>query len=232
MTVNDLPRVIKERLIRDDIESHEAHARTESLTRYSLSELNFCLRKSWFERTGEWQAKPLDALFKMKMGSLLDQWWCAQFPRRQQRVTHTVEIKGDPEHPSVTVSGIFDVEDEDGAIADLKFMRTLEPTRDKGPGEYYVDQVAFYCHCESRLEGRLHASSHGDFERVDMHFTAEDLRQRMAQIDERARALFCAVRDRYAPEGPRFRWECGGCGYRGLCDKIKADDATQAGGGA
>jgi CRISPR/Cas system-associated exonuclease Cas4 (RecB family) len=230
MSVNDLPDIVKSRLLDDDQARHFKHEATERDERLSLTELLYCPRKAYWNRKG-WVQMPVSALWRMKMGSLLDDWYTSLFARRQQRVTYTVYVPKQKYEtsPTVTVSGIFDLE-HDGAIADLKFMRSLEPTRNNGPGQYYIEQVVFYCYCESVQIGKIHAAAHGDFEIVDVPIDTLTVEEVMTSLEDRAVALYKALvmEGPGSLDGPMYRWECDGCQYSVRCAEVDATKDEQA----
>jgi hypothetical protein len=177
MSLEDLPAIIKEHIIAET-ERDRVHVDG----RLDLTECIGCLRKAWYRRK---QPLPLslDTRWWFYRGNLLDNAWTPLFKRNQVRLTLPLK-----DMESIVISGRFDFEDDDGAIADLKSIDNLYWINLKGAREDNIKQVMFYCFCDAKTKGRLYYVSFKDATKIDVNFTREELLAVVAEIEEIGRA--------------------------------------------
>jgi len=215
-----LPNVIKRH-----IETETERERALEDNRLSVTECLGCLRKAWYRRK---QPLPLSLTTRwwFYRGNLLDGLWTPLFGRNQVRLTLPLK-----EEEPIVITGRFDFEDEDGAIADLKTVDNLYWIQKEGAREENIKQVKFYCFCDAKTKGRLYYVSLKDAIRIDLEFDRDDLLATVSEIEERAKILYRALKNNVPPdplpEGES--WECGltadgipYCEYNAVCRKSRA----------
>ena len=205
--IEELPRPIREHILAKVNGDYRAMPNT-----FNLTELLYCLRKSYFQRVSP---KPfeLKAAWYIYRGELLDEVWTPLFPRHQVRCTYRCKNV-----PAVIV-GKFDFLDENGVLTDLKTTKSLYYV--DGPKEEHVKQVRFYAWCNAVEKAQLIYADFGDVKVFPVE--VGDCMELLVDLEERVACLFWSLKNGEPPESCGPEWMCRGCEYREPCKKEEVD---------
>jgi len=204
MPLSDLPKPIQEHILDKVNEEYQSATNT-----FSLTELLYCIRKSYFRRTSP---KPLSlesSLFIYR-GELLDEAWTPLFKRNQIRCTY--RCKNIP----AIISGRYDFldgEDSD-TIYDLKTVKTLHYITE--PKKEHEIQIRFYAYMNAIPKARLLYMDFGDVRGFDVE--VGDCTQLLEDLEGKVTLLFWALQRGKPPKEMGPAWMCPNCEYKKECE--------------
>lgn len=176
---------------------------------YSLTELLYCIRKSYYKRT---QPKPttLESAFNLYRGKVFDNEWSPLFKRNQIRCTHRVK-----NYP-ISISGKYDFLTEDNIVTDLKTAKSLYFIN--GVSEEYKKQVRFYAYCNALEKAQIVYIDFGDAKVFPVE--VGDCTQLIEELESKAVLLWSALQKGKPPEKNCFTpdWLCKKCDYKEECN--------------
>lgn len=199
--IEELPRPIREHILAKVNTDYKSLPNT-----FNLTELLYCLRKSFFQRVVP-QPFGLQAAWYIYRGELLDEVWTPLFSRHQVRCTYRCRNV-----PAVIV-GKFDFLDENGVLTDLKTTKSLYYVT--GPKEEHVKQVRFYAWCNAVEKAQLIYADFGDVKVFPVE--VGDCSGLLAELEEKVECLVVSLKSGKPPAGRGPVWMCRDCGYSGAC---------------
>jgi hypothetical protein len=207
MPLEVLPQPIKDHIIKNaNFDDYIGKPNT-----YSVTELLYCTRKTYFKRT---QPKPttLEQAFNLYRGKVFDNLWTPLF--RHNQVRSTYRCKNIP----ITISGKYDFIDENGVLVDLKTAKSLYYINE--PGHEYIQQVRFYAYLNSIEKARILYVDFGDAKAFDVE--VGDCQQLLTDLESKAAELYFALKNKCPP--PKTvnisqMWLCQKCDYKQECDQ-------------
>ena len=206
MPLQDLPQPIKEHILKTaNMEDYISKPNT-----YSVTELLYCIRKTYYKRKNPKQAT-LEQAYNLYRGKIFDQLWTPLFRHNQVRSTH--RCKNIP----ITISGKYDFIDENGYLVDLKTAKSLYYINEAGPE--YIKQVRFYAWLNSIEKAKIVYVDFGDAKVFEVEVgNCNDL---IEELERKAAQLYYALRNNVAPEkNPLTQaWLCKTCDYQEECNK-------------
>ena len=187
-----------------------------------LTDLIFCLRKSFFAKTQpEELTEEQILLYTTGLG------WQDKLPLPNPgQVFEEDGIKFSPDGW---------VEKEDGRVF-IEVKSTRARTRDPQEMKHWVDQLKGYCALGRAREGVLVALHlMGDYRNrkaeLKVHrfeFDEEELEEMREYLRKRREALERALESGEAPPPePSYKWECNYCPYRELCEEVLINGAKK-----
>jgi len=205
MTLEELPQPIKDQILRNaNFDDYVSKPNT-----YSVTELLYCVRKSYYKRTNP---KPvtLTQAFSLYRGKVFDDLWTPLFRHNQVRATY--RCKNIP----ITISGKYDFIDENGVLVDLKTSKSLYFVNE--PGQEYVKQVRFYAWLNSIEKARILYIDFGDAKAFDVE--VGDCTSLIEELEDKASKLYFALQTKIPPERSIStpEWLCKTCDYKEECN--------------
>jgi hypothetical protein len=205
LPLTDLPQPIKDHILRSaNCEDYQSKPNT-----YSLTELLYCIRKTYYRRT---QPKPtdLEAAFNMYRGKVFDNLWSPLFQHNQVRSTH--RCKNIP----ITISGKYDFLTTDNILTDLKTTKSLYFVNE--PSKEYKTQVRFYAWLNSIDKAQIVYIDFGDCKVFPVE--VGDCTKLIEDLERKAEMLYIALRDKTLPYKPITapEWLCKKCEYNEECN--------------
>jgi len=206
MTLEQLPQPIKDHILRNaNFDDYVGKPNT-----YSVTELLYCVRKSYFKRT---QPKPmkLEQAFNLYRGKAFDNLWTPLFKHNQVRATYRCR------NIPITISGKYDFLDENGVLVDLKTAKSLYFINEPGPE--YVKQVRFYAWLNSIQKARILYIDFGDAKAFDVD--VGDCTELLNELETQAAKLYNALQENKPPERSIIiaEWLCKCCDYKEECNQ-------------
>lgn len=204
MPLADLPDQIKEHILRSaNMEDYHAKPNT-----YSLTELLYCIRKSYFKRTTP-KTLDLEAAYNIYRGKVFDNLWSPLFQHNQVRSTY--RCKKIP----ITISGKYDFLTTDNILTDLKTTKSLYFVNE--PSEEYKNQVRFYAWLNSIEKAQIVYIDFGDCKVFSVE--VGDCTQLFEALEFKAETLYYALKNMQAPPKPIMchEWMCKKCEYNKEC---------------
>jgi CRISPR/Cas system-associated exonuclease Cas4 (RecB family) len=211
MPLEDLPIPIKEYILKN-ANGEDYYNKPNT---YSLTELLYCTRKSFYKRTIP-QKTTLESAFNMYRGRLFDKEWSPLF--RHNQVRSTYRCKNIP----VTISGKYDflTEDNEGhpILVDLKTTKSLYYVTE--PSEEYKTQVRFYAYLNSIDHAQILYIDFGDCKKFDVE--VGDCSKLFEDLEAKATQLYFALKTGKVPakENGTPTWMCKTCDYNKQCGEL------------
>jgi len=204
MPLDDLPQPIKDEIFRFvNNQEYEPAPNT-----YSLTDLLYCLRRSYFKKMNPKPIASLKQAFNLYRGQIFDNLWTKLFKRNQVRCTH--RLRSVP----ITISGKYDFLDEHGILTDLKMPRTLFYVGDQ-PSEEYAKQIRFYAFCNALDKAQILYIDGGDCKKILVE--VGDCTELLKEIEEKATLLYWAIQRGKPPQQKGPEWLCNECQYQNEC---------------
>lgn len=206
MPLEDLPPTIKNHILKSaNFDDHQNKPNT-----FSVTELLYCIRKSYLKRISPKPAT-LEQAYNLYRGKVFDQLWTPLFRHNQVRATY--RCKNIP----ITISGKYDFLDEDGCLVDLKTAKSLFYINE--PGHEYVQQVRFYAWLNSIDKAKIVYVDFGDAKVFPVE--VGDCQQLLDELESKAAQLYYALKFNRAPaKNPLTQaWLCSKCDYKTECDQ-------------
>jgi hypothetical protein len=208
MTLEELPQPIKDQILRNaNFDDYVSKPNT-----YSLTELLYCVRKSYFKRTNP---KPLtlSQAYNLYRGKVFDDLWSPLF--RHNQVRSTYRCRNIP----ITISGKYDFIDEKGVLVDLKTAKSLYFINEPGPE--YIKQVRFYAWLNSIPKARILYIDFGDAKAFDIE--VGDCNELLEELEIKASQLYFALKNTQPPQRSIAtpEWLCKTCDYHSECNQEK-----------
>lgn len=205
MPLEDLPQPIQDQILKSaNFDDYTAKPNT-----YSVTELLYCLRKSYFNKVNP-KPKTLESAFNLYRGKVFDNLWTPLFKHNQVRCTHRVK-----NYP-ITISGKYDFIDEKGILTDLKTAKSLYFINE--PGQEYVKQVRFYAYLNAVEKAQI---LYVDFGSVKV-FPVEvgDCTELINELENKAITLWSAIEKKHPPQRclTTPEWLCNKCEYKEECN--------------
>lgn len=206
MTLEALPQPIKDQILRSaNFDDYIGKPNT-----YSVTELLYCVRKSYYKRT---QPRPmtLEQAFNLYRGKVFDNLWTPLFKHNQVRSTYRCR------NIPITISGKYDFIDENGVLVDLKTAKSLYFINEPGPE--YVKQVRFYAWLNSIQKAKILYIDFGDCKVFDVE--VGDCQELLDELETQATKLYNALKDNKPPERSLLmpNWLCKCCDYKQECSQ-------------
>lgn len=209
MPISDLPVAIQDHILRNANGTGEKEPYQHMPNGMSITELLYCLRKSYYIRKNP---KPhgIESAFNLYRGKVFDNLWSPLFKRNQIRCTH--RVKNFP----ISISGKFDWL-EDDTVTDLKTAKTLYFTNE--PSEEYKKQVRFYAYCNALDKAQIVYIDFGDCKVFPVE--VGDCSKLIEEIESKAIQLWHSLRtDKPPPKiSTTQTWICEKCEYKEECAK-------------
>lgn len=206
MTLEALPQPIKDQILRNaNLDDYVGKPNT-----YSVTELLYCVRKSYFKRTCP-KPMTLEQAFNLYRGKLFDNVWTPLFKHNQVRSTY--RCKNIP----ITISGKYDFIDENGVLVDLKTAKSLYFINE--PGIEYIKQVRFYAWLNSIPKARILYIDFGDAKSFDVE--VGDCTELLNDLENQAAKLYYALQNKTPPDKGLLMpdWLCKCCDYKQECNQ-------------
>lgn len=204
MGLNDLPSIVKKHIVSSVNREKEGYYTVKD-NEIHVTELLYCIRKSYFKRTIP-KSILLKGAYNMWRGQELDEAWTPLFPDNQQRCTY--RIQGIP----VTIVGKYDfIDPEDGAIGDLKTVKNLYYCI-SAPKMEHVKQIRFYAYLNAISKAKLIYMDYGDCVKHDVSVTDSECLEVIRNLEITARVLYQALVNKTPPEvypSEERKWLCG-----------------------
>lgn len=205
MPLEDLPQPIQDQILKSaNFDDYTAKPNT-----YSVTELLYCLRKSYFNKVNP-KPKTLESAFNLYRGKVFDNLWTPLFKHNQVRCTHRVK-----NYP-ITISGKYDFIDEKGILTDLKTAKSLYFINE--PGQEYVKQVRFYAYLNAVEKAQI---LYVDFGSVKV-FPVEvgDCTELINELENKAITLWSAIEKKQPPQRclTTPEWLCNKCEHKEECN--------------
>lgn len=204
MPLEDLPKPIQDQILKSaNFDDYTAKPNT-----YSVTDLLYCLRKTYFNKVNP-KPKTLESAFNLYRGKVFDNLWTPLFKHNQVRCTHRVK-----NYP-ITISGKYDFIDEKGILTDLKTAKSLYFINE--PGQEYVKQVRFYAYLNAVEKAQI---LYVDFGSVKV-FPVEvgDCTELINELENKAIILWSALEKKQpptrCPDTPE--WLCNKCEHKEEC---------------
>ncbi len=205
MTLEELPKPIKDQIMR----SANSDDYVSKPNTYSVTELLYCVRKSYYKRT---QPKPmvLEQAFNLYRGKVFDNLWTPLFKHNQVRSTYRCR------NIPITISGKYDFIDENGVLVDLKTTKSLYFINE--PGLEYVKQVRFYAWLNSIEKARVLYIDFGNAKAFDVE--VGNCTTLLDELEAQATKLYYALKEGKPPERSLLipNWLCEKCDYKQECN--------------
>lgn len=205
MPLEDLPQPIQDQILKSaNFDDYTAKPNT-----YSVTDLLYCLRKTYFNKVNP-KPKTLESAFNLYRGKVFDNLWTPLFKHNQVRCTHRVK-----NYP-ITISGKYDFIDEKGILTDLKTAKSLYFINE--PGQEYVKQVRFYAYLNAVEKAQI---LYVDFGSVKV-FPVEvgDCTELINELENKAIILWSALEKKQppirCPDTPE--WLCKKCEHKEECN--------------
>lgn len=205
MPLEDLPQPIKDLILKNaNFDDYTPKPNT-----YSVTDLLYCLRKTFFNKTNP-KPKTLESAFNLYRGKVFDNLWTPLFKHNQVRCTHRVK-----NYP-ITISGKYDFIDEKGILTDLKTAKSLFYINEAGPE--YVKQIRFYAYVNAVEKAQI---LYVDFGSVKV-FPVEvgDCTELINELEGKAILLWAALQKgkppTRCPDTPE--WLCSKCEHQMECN--------------
>lgn len=198
-----LPQPVKDHVIKKANQEYELKD-----TRFSVSELVYCLRKPFFRRKYPIPVNLTKAWYFFR-GKLFHEAFANLFPRNEVPVTH--RIKGTP----IVISGRLDVMHE-GQVIEFKTTNSLKYTNEVKP-EHRM-QAAFYAWCQGLDKATVIYLDLNTAKKFEVTVNERDIET----LEKIASTLYEAIKTGIPPVALNKQdWECSAkyCDYFDRCDK-------------
>ena len=199
--ISDLPAAIRRHIL----EKVNDHYETRD-NRLYITDLVGCLRRAYYKRRAP-RPIALESAWNIYRGKVFDELWTPRIPRNQQPCGQRL-IK----RPTV-IAGRVDFFDDDGAVADLKTIRTLR-WLDR-PKPEHVAQVKLYAWMTAAPAARLYYIDFGDARRFDVPLG--NLEPFYRAYENIAGYLYDCLSAERVPATKRG-WLCRNCENREICE--------------
>jgi hypothetical protein len=205
MPLEDLPKPIQDLILKSaNFDDYTAKPNT-----YSVTDLLYCLRKSYYNKVNP-KPKTLESAFNLYRGKVFDQLWTPLFKHNQVRCTHRVK-----NYP-ITISGKYDFIDEKGILTDLKTAKSLFYINEAS--SEYIKQVRFYAYVNAIEKAQI---LYVDFGSVKV-FPVEvgDCTELINDLESKAILLWSALQKGKPPaRNPDTpEWLCNKCEHKEECE--------------
>lgn len=212
MALDNLPKPIRDSILNEVNNDNDYEAMPNN---FSITELLYCLRKKYFQKTLPKKPVNLETAVHFHRGNIWDRDFCSKFKRNQVRCTYRCR------NIPISISGKFDFLDENNVITDLKSPADLfYVERDGKPSLTYQKQVRFYCYCNAIPQGQVMYWNGAKCLKYPVEITDQNCLELIVELESRACLLWSSINEKKPPNKdayPPESWECAKCDFTLEC---------------